>query len=95
MRKITFNTDEAFNELETARAIIGAAPQKGYTIQEVRKALRVLEALDAGPEITLEDADWSFLNQRVSETPWRVASPAVVAFCDKIGEAQAIHLNPA
>jgi len=68
-------------------------PQQGVKVVEVRKAMRLLdllEATDEGKPLVLEDADWSYLDERVQNTDWPFVLPAIVQFCDDIHNAKAI-----
>jgi hypothetical protein len=61
----------------------------GATIDEMRKGIRVLDALDArvGDVIQLEDADWEFLKQKVEKMPWGMTDRRLVRFYDDVFSA--------
>jgi len=64
--------------------------QSGATIDEMRRSIRVLDALDAtSPSgvLELEDADWEFLKQKVEKMPWGIVDRRIVRFNDDIMEA--------
>lgn len=69
--------------------------QTGATIDEMRKGIRVLDALDAtnGDDVlTLEDADWEFLKSKVERMPWAMVDRRFVEFYDDIvGATTDIH----
>jgi len=59
--------------------------QAGATIDEMRRGIRVLDALDAADEVlTLEDADWEFLVQKVERMPWAQVDRRFVEFYDDV-----------
>lgn len=65
--------------------------QNGATIDEMRKGIRILDALDhttfptEGSEVLeLEDADWEFLKQKVEKFPWGGTDRRYVKFHDDI-----------
>lgn len=60
--------------------------QNGATIDEMRKGIRVLDALDAAQDevLTLEDADWEFLKTKVEKMPWSQVDRRFVQFYDDI-----------
>jgi hypothetical protein len=60
--------------------------QAGATIDEMRKGIRVLDALDASHSdvLELEDADWEFLKTKVEKMPWAVVDRRFVQFHDDI-----------
>jgi hypothetical protein len=61
--------------------------QSGATIDEMRKGIRVLDALDRVPPegvIELEDADWEHLRHKVERMPWALVDRRFVQFHDDI-----------
>jgi hypothetical protein len=60
--------------------------QSGATIDEMRKGIRILDALDAsiGDVVQLEDADWEHLKQKVERMPWAVVDRRFIQFYDDI-----------
>jgi len=59
--------------------------QTGATIDEMRKAIRVLDALDKSQDVLeLEDADWEFLKSKVERMPWAVVDRRFVQFYDDV-----------
>lgn len=62
--------------------------QNGATIDEMRKGIRVLDALDrANGTLELEDADWDFLKQKVEKMPWAAVDRRFVRFYDDVMQA--------
>jgi len=62
--------------------------EKGATIDEMRKGIRILDALDRAKGILeLEDADWEHLKQKVEKAPWVSVDRRFVQFYDDIMEA--------
>jgi len=60
----------------------------GATIDEMRKAIRVLDALDKARDVLeLEDADWEFLKLKVEKMPWGVVDRRFVQFYDDVTTA--------
>lgn len=60
--------------------------QNGATIDEMRKGIRVLDALDATRDdvLELEDADWEFLKSKVERYPWAGTDRRFLQFYDDI-----------
>jgi hypothetical protein len=66
--------------------------QNGATIDEMRKGIRILDALDGCPKtfglqpeiLTLEDADWEFLKSKVERMPWALVDRRFVQFYDDV-----------
>jgi len=64
--------------------------ETGASIDEMRKGIRVLDALDAAPSegvLELEDADWEFLKQKVERMPWAMVDRRFVRFYDDVAGA--------
>ena len=64
--------------------------QQGATIDEMRKGIRILDALDRAigdAPLELEDADWTFLKQKLEKYPWAGTDRRFVRFYDDIMEA--------
>lgn len=86
MKTITFTEGHAQDAKNILKSTIGAAPEGGYTIDQVRTGIKVLEKIDASTDetISLEDAEYTFVRERVASIKWTVASPHVVAFYDAV-----------
>ncbi|HYW86332.1 MAG TPA: hypothetical protein VFB50_01070 [Chloroflexota bacterium] len=75
----------------------------GATIDEMRKGIRVLDALDAATAIgaetdavlELEDADWEHLKHKVEKMPWVMVDRRLVQFYDDIIGATDAVRDPA
>lgn len=64
-------------------------PNKPIMLDEQRKRVRVLDALEAaGDEVfmMLEDADAKVLEECVRKMPWAMLSPGIVEFSDSVIE---------
>lgn len=71
--------------------------QQGATIDEMRKGIRVLDALDKSQNdvLELEDADWEFLKQKVEKFPWAQVDRRFVQFYDDVTNATDAIRDPA
>lgn len=70
--------------------------ETGATIDEMRKGVRVLDALDAAKDdvLALEDADWEHLKQKVEHMPWVMVDRRFVTFHDDIVQATEAPRDP-
>ena len=60
-------------------------PQKGADIEEMRKGIRILDAVDASNgTLDIEDADWEHLKTKVLAMPWAVVDRRIVRFVDDV-----------
>ena len=58
-------------------------PNEGATIEEVRKSIRVLDALDKGSEtLEIEDADFLYLLHRVKSARFTASNIVFIDFVD-------------
>jgi hypothetical protein len=64
-------------------------PQRGADIEEMRRGIHILDALDeqSGPILALEDADWEHLRLKVANMQWGVIDKRVLQFIDTVNEA--------
>jgi hypothetical protein len=60
-------------------------PQKGVEIDEMRKSIRVLDALaKSNGVLELEDADWEHLKTKTLAMQWGVIDSRIVQFVDEV-----------
>jgi hypothetical protein len=60
-------------------------PQKGADIAEMRRSIRVLDALDAANgTLELEDADYDHLKTKITAMPWNVIDRRIVQLVDDV-----------
>jgi hypothetical protein len=59
---------------------------RGADIDEVRRSIHILDALDAckGDTLQLEDADFEYMKQRIQEANWPVIDRWVLAFVEDV-----------
>jgi hypothetical protein len=70
--------------------------QSGATVDEMRKGIRILDALDAAQNdvLALEDADWEFLKSKVEKFPWAGTDRRFVRFYDDVMGATEAPRDP-
>jgi hypothetical protein len=60
-----------------------ADPKAGAEIEEMRRSIRVLDALDKATDVLeLEDADYNYLRERINKARFGMVHPAIVQFID-------------
>jgi hypothetical protein len=62
-------------------------PQRGASIDELRKGIRVFDALDRANgtnELELEDADWEHLREKTQGMQWAFVDRRVLAFIEDV-----------
>ena len=95
MKTITFRPEDADKKAPGSRdliRIIAETPQgQGITPDEMRKRIRILDALDAEPvaiNVELEDADWSLLCTLTKNFKFGRATREILAIVDDILNAE-------
>jgi len=69
-------------------------PSKGADVEEMRKGIRVLDAVDrAGQVLELEDADWEHLKAKTAAMQWAIIDRRILTFCDEVNNATDEVLN--
>ena len=92
--KVVKLVDNELNYRNEIRTILSTPEdqQAGATIEEMRRAIRVLDALDVLDEdaevLELEDADYSYLQGRVTNARFGMVHPAIVQFIDDVTTAE-------
>jgi hypothetical protein len=63
--------------------------QKGADIEELRKGIRVLDAVDKsdGKVLALEDADYEHLKEKTHAMPWAMVDRRILQFIDDVDNA--------
>lgn len=71
--------------------------QAGASIEEMRKGIRILDALDRARDnvLELEDADWEHLKTKVEKMPWAQVDRRFLEFYDDIVSATDAIRDPA
>ena len=70
---------------DLVRYCLNQTPQGGFTFEEMRRRLRILEAISSAPEsAALEDADLDKLKECVTAARWLSLDKTVVEFSDYI-----------
>lgn len=87
MKVITLSKGMENNPLEILRAVASQAQQNGADIAEVRKRIRILDALDKAKDsdvVTLEDADYDLLKGLYDRFRFAIAHRDLATICDDI-----------
>lgn len=90
VKTISFEVENAKEYKNLLKNTIGAAPEQGYTIDQVRMGIKVLDKIEASTDekLALEDAEYAFVRERIESIKWSVATPQVIAFYDAVTGAQ-------
>jgi hypothetical protein len=61
-------------------------PQKGADIEEMRRGIRVMDAVEKsnGQVLELEDADWEHLKTKTLAMPWGFVDRRILQFVDDV-----------
>jgi len=94
MKRIELKLEKPIDSVTLFREIIGrAAPDRPFSLDEMRKRVRILNAFDRlipdAPYLDLEDADYDVLMSAVVTTPYNIATAQVLAIVDAVIDAKA------
>jgi len=88
MKTIKFPAGKADFFKDILKNTVGSAPERGYSIDDVRLAIKAIDKIDAATnEIELEDAEYGFVASRVKQAQWKIASPDIIEFVDCVSGA--------
>lgn len=88
MKTIEFPTIDGMNFKSQLKEIIQSPPEGGFTIEEVRLGLKVLDKIEAShDQLELEDAEFVWVKKRSDATRWVRITPDIVSFVDAIENA--------
>ncbi len=92
--KVTHDENGAkFDYQKTLLAILRNHPQ-GMPIGEMEQAIRIIGVIrSANGKVALEDADHSYVVQRLEMTRWMFADPVVVDFVNDVMHARNVDAN--
>lgn len=103
MRRIPLRTVEAsdgsavIDYADAIRQVIRQPldQQRGVGIEEMRRGIRILDALDApyGNDLNLEDADWDHLAAKVRAMQWGMVDRHLLEFIDAVLDAPDVTAN--
>lgn len=92
MKFIPFRTFSEFKTRDLLR-IVATQCQNGARVDELRKRVRLLDAVEAAPDdaagIEIEDADQELMARLMSEYPWALASRDLLTIIDDVVQAKA------
>ena len=90
MRTIQFKTGETFDEIDVLKAVVSQNPDTGYSLDDVRQGVRVLDKLDAAKAglVAFEEAEHAFAARRLRAFKWRAITPELLPFIDRVLEAK-------
>ena len=77
---------------ELAREVANHIPQGGLNVTEMRKRLRLVEAVEGvavDATIQFEDEDAKTLQKCAAAMPWAVVAKPIVEFCDAVENMKA------
>jgi hypothetical protein len=89
MKRIVLRLQDDLDWAQIIREVIRRPldPKSGADIDEIRRGVRVLDALDqADGALELEDADWEHLKIKTLAMPWAIIDKRILEFVDDVTE---------
>lgn len=85
MKTITLKKTNEFNYKTNLLGILKSAPAKGYSVDDVRLAVKAIDALEkAKDKVEFEDNVYEFVKKSINEAKFITASKELVEFIDDI-----------
>lgn len=92
LRNDLFNGNEKISTATILRLIVGSSPHKSLTVDEIRRRVHILDALDAcAPQasyVLLEDDEHKVLAAAIEGFPWSAASKGLLTIIDDVLQAE-------
>lgn len=84
MKTIELKKTPTLDYKQTLCDILSNAPVSGYSVEEVRLAVKALDALEgATTEVSFEDEVYEFVKNTINQTKYRIANKELVEFLDQ------------
>lgn len=99
MKKIRLRRDlmagnEKISSLTILRLVAGSSPQKALSVSDMRRRVRILDALDEVPHngetLVLEDEDVTALVDAIEGFPWASANKSILTIIDDVLGAEPV-----
>jgi hypothetical protein len=93
MKKVTLTTsnNSAVQPKAVLTAVLSQSPNKPISVEEMRKRVRVMEAIEQsgeGESFHLEDSDHQVLMESLENFPWSQANRALLNLIDDVRKAE-------
>lgn len=86
------DTTIPFSYKDTIKSLLNAYIDKGMTIEDVEKRLKIREQIKKSDEVlTLEDVDYEYLKNLVLEEKWKFADQSVIDFVNEVKNAKKVN----
>jgi hypothetical protein len=98
MKKIVIREVEGKPDLSTKTIltlVVSNSPNKAIDVNEMRKRVTILEALDQAKEggIYLEEADHKVLVEAITTFPWSQANKTLLTIIDDVINAETVNIS--
>ncbi len=83
------NGEEALKYSDLLKLVLMVQPQGGYAVSDIRTRLKLTEILEkSNGNISLEDADYTYLKPLVNNMKWNGVHKDLVEFTDDYNKAE-------
>lgn len=86
MRTIKNDSFNGTDYKELIKISINNVPNEGFTVDEMRKRIRILDSMDKQGDMEFEDADFEIVKQCVNEQRWIKLDKDILTFVDAINK---------
>jgi hypothetical protein len=89
MKLIPLRDGATFNSRAILAQVAGVSTQRALSVEEIRRRVRILDALDASADhLLLEDADHAALTEALAGFPFAVAHRELLQIIDDVLDAR-------
>jgi hypothetical protein len=83
---------ERISSLSVLRLVTGNSPNKNLSVEDIRKRVHILDALDsaAGDVLLLEDENYKCLCDALNGFPWGTAHKTLLTIIDSVLKAETV-----
>lgn len=94
MKKIELKKIDDFEYKALLTQLVSTPDTEPYSVPQIRQAVKVLDKLEVATDsLLLEDAEFSFVNQRVQSAKFVRADKRILQFVDDISAALEVSVN--
>lgn len=87
-----------FSYIKTIKSVLSKPGPGGMSLEDVRQSMNIINKIEASngskvaDNITLEDAEWKYLNNRLKMFSWGIAHNGILNLCDGINNAKNVDI---
>lgn len=87
-----------FSYIATIKTVLSSPGADGFSIEEIAQSMKIVNKIESSNgskvanNVTLEDADWTYLKDRIGKFRWGVAHNGILNLRDAVNNAKNIDI---